>query len=121
MSLSITLKYMAMRRLLSSPYLACQPFWALIFLEKTEHWLRRVISVPSSIVKKYKCLHHLPEVQSPTEHREEQSEFLLKGSLLALADLKAAWSPKANYASGGCSEQREMAKENKWKQPFQVS
>jgi len=58
---------------------------------------------------------------SPAKHREEQSEFLLKGSLLALSDSKAVWSPKSNYPSGDCSEKREMVEQNKWKKPFQVS
>lgn len=62
-----------------------------------------------------------PHPRGAAKHREEQSEFLLKGNLLALADSKAAWSPKSNYPSGDCSEKRETAKENKWKQPFKVS
>lgn len=85
-SLSTAVKYMDLRMLPSSPYLACQPFWPLIFLEKTERWLRRVISVPSpsSIVK---------QIQMPSPHpRGAQRCRAQRGAIWIFTERQSAGS-----------------------------
>lgn len=116
-SLSATVKYMVLSMLPSSPYLAGQPFWTMIFLEKTGGWPRRVISMPPSIIKLIQMISSYPIGAQGQLSREDQSEFywrqsggsvLLEDSLVTKIKL-SFW------------RKREMAKQKKWKNPFHIS
>jgi len=60
--------------------------------------------------------HHTLEALSPAEHSN-----LIFTEMYSADFGYLTWSPKSNYPSGDCSKKREMAKQNKWKQPLQVS
>lgn len=63
-------------------FLPPQHFWALIFLEKAECWLRRVISVPSGTVK---------QIRMPSPHpRGAQACWAQRGAIWIFAERHSA-------------------------------